>query len=73
MATTTNTTWMILADDGSWLGDYSSKSAAIEMAQHLTGVQVKRLTTTYISARDGSCDPDDFELTNDELVTIYSR
>lgn len=69
MTTTTNVEWMIYADDGSWIGDYSSKSAAIEIAQHLTGVQVKRLTTSYVYNDEN----DEWELVNDELVTIYSH
>ena len=66
MTTTTNVEWMIYADDGSWIGDYSSKSAAIEIAQHLTGVHVNRLTTSYVYNAE-------YEIVNDELVTICSH
>lgn len=67
MTTTTNVEWMIYSDDGSWLGDYSSKSAAIEIAQNLTGVQVKKLTTSYVY----NADTDEYELINDAIATIY--
>lgn len=67
MTTTTSVEWMIYSDDGSWLGDYSSKSAAIEIAQNLTGVQVKKLTTSYVY----NADTDEYELINDAIATIY--
>lgn len=66
MATTTNVEWMIYSDDGSWIGDYSSKSAAVEEARHLTGVQVKKLTTSYVY----NADTDEYELINDAIATI---
>lgn len=67
MTTMTNVEWMIYSDDGSWLGDYSSKSAAIEIAHNLTGVQVKKLTTSYVY----NADTDEYELINDAIATIY--
>ena len=69
MTTATNVEWMVYADDGSWLGDYSSKSAAIGIAQHLTGVKVERVTTVYMY----NDEDDEWEPVNNELVTICSH
>lgn len=69
MTTMTNVEWMIITNDGIWLSNRSTEHAAVELAQHLTGVQVKRLTTSYVY----NAEKDEYELVNDELVTICSH
>lgn len=69
MTTTTSVEWMIITNDGVWLSNRSTEHAAVELAQHLTGVKVERLTTVYMY-NDEDCE---WEPVNNELVTIYIR
>lgn len=69
MTTTTSVEWMIITNDGIWLCNRSTEHAAVKMAQHLTGVNVKKMTTVYMY----NAEDDELEPVNNELVTIYSR
>lgn len=69
MTTTTSVEWMIITNDGVWLSNRSTERAAVELAQHLTGVKVERVTTVYMY----NAEDDEWEPVNNELVTIYSR
>ena len=69
MTTTTSVEWMIVTNDGVWLSNRSTERAAVELAHHLTGVKVDRVTTVYMY----NDEDDEWEPVNDELVTICSR
>lgn len=66
-----STSWKIVNANGKWLCYFDSEAEAIEKAQRMSGVRVKRMTSVYLVADSG--DPEDDEFISYDFATIYER
>lgn len=65
------TSWEIVSASGKWLGNFDNEAEAIEKAQRMSNVHVKRTTSVYLVI--DSDDPEDDELISYNCVTIYEK
>lgn len=65
------TSWKIVNANGKWLGYFDSEAEAIEKAQRMSGIRVKRMTSVHLVADSG--DPDDDEFISYDFATVYER